>query len=51
MGRNRDYKREYETYHKKKEQKKKRAQLNKARRREIKEGRVKKISKKSKSNN
>jgi len=36
----RDYKREYETYHKTTTQKKRRAQRNKARRQAIKEGRV-----------
>ena len=46
MGsRKRDYKREYATYHKKKEQKKRRAKRNKARRLAIKEGRVTKGSK------
>jgi|TARA_E500000318_G_scaffold109232_1_gene121751 hypothetical protein len=41
----RDYKREYETYHSKPEQKKRRASRNKARRQAIREGRVKKGSK------
>ena len=40
-----DYKREYETYHSKPEQKKRRASRNKARRQAIREGRVKKGSK------
>tara|TARA_R100000995_G_scaffold83575_1_gene59851 strand:+ start:340 stop:564 length:225 start_codon:yes stop_codon:yes gene_type:complete len=40
----RDYKREYETYHSKPEQKKRRASRNKARRQAIREGRVKKGS-------
>jgi|TARA_R100001129_G_C5310817_1_gene245122 hypothetical protein len=41
----RDYKREYETYHSKPEQKKRRASRNKARRQAIREGRIKKGSK------
>ena len=45
MNKKRDYKREYATYHKKKEQKKNRAKRNKARRLAIKEGRVTKGSK------
>jgi len=40
--RNRDYKREYKTYHAKEEQKKRRAGRNKARRYAIREGLVKK---------
>ena len=46
MTRVRNYKREYETYHASKEKKKRRAQRNKARRQAIREGRVKKYSKK-----
>jgi|TARA_E500000318_G_scaffold44339_1_gene41937 hypothetical protein len=46
MKKSRDYKREYATYHSTKEQKKRRAQRNKARRQAIREGRVKKYSKK-----
>ena len=46
MKKSRDYKREYATYHSTKEQKKIRAQRNKARRQAIREGRVKKYSKK-----
>jgi len=45
MTKSRNYKREYATYHKKKEQKKRRAKRNKARRQAIKEGRVTKGSK------
>ena len=40
MSKSRNYKREYETYHARPEQKKRRAARNKARRQAIKEGRV-----------
>ena len=42
MARERDYKDEYNSYHKSAEQKKRRAQRNKARRKALREGRVRK---------
>ena len=45
MPKSRNYKREYETYHARPEQKKRRAARNKARRQAIREGRVVKGSK------
>ena len=44
MSKSRNYKREYETYHARPEQKKRRASRNKARRQAIREGRVTKGS-------
>ena len=44
MTKSRNYKREYETYHARPEQKKRRASRNKARRQAIREGRVTKGS-------